>query len=82
MGRHFQKQISHQSWYLNIIETVWAILNDQLLHMNAITTYGWKNANKGAWGKAQKASINELVECMPCKVKHIIETGYAWVSDH
>ena len=82
MGLHFQKDFPPQSWDLNIIENVWGILDDQLLHMNANTTDGWRNAIKGAWGQVQQGSINQLVKGMPCRIKNIIENGGAWVSHH
>jgi DDE superfamily endonuclease len=82
MGLHFNRGFPPQSWDLNIIENVWGIFDDKLLHMNASSTDGWRDAIKDAWGQVQKSSINELVEGMPQRIRQIIENEGAWVSHH
>jgi hypothetical protein len=70
-----------RSWDLNIIENVWGVLDDHMLHKSAIANEGWKVAIQEAWHSIKLDTINKLVQSLGHRMSAIIGEGGQWLAE-
>jgi hypothetical protein len=66
---------------LNIIENVWGVLDDHMLHKSAIANEGWKVAIQEAWHSIKLDTINKLVQSLGHRMSAIIGEGGQWLAE-
>ena len=71
-----------RSWDLNVIENVWGVLDDCMLHKSATSNQGWRAALEEAWGCIQLGTINKLVQSVPNRMKAVMRGNGQWLSEH
>jgi hypothetical protein len=71
-----------QSWDLNIIENVWGVLDGKLSAMRGpkpTTPYGWRRRVDRAWASIDQATINKLVDDVPCRMARVVQEEGEWL---
>lgn len=70
-----------QSYDLNMIEEVWALLVRQMVGRGAKSTAGWYRAMEEAWGSISQASIDAKVNKVKARMGKVINAGGNWCQE-
>lgn len=70
-----------RSWDLNIIENVWGVLDDHMLHRSATSNEGWRVAIQEAWHSIQQDTVDKLVGSLGQRMRAIIRGDGHWLGD-
>ena len=79
MGVHVMDNFPPQSWDINMIERVWAILDDKLLHCKAKSTDEWRDSIEQAWSSINQGSIDACLQHALGQMEKVLQMGGQWV---
>lgn len=74
----WKKDFPAKSWDLNVIETVWGLLDQQLQGKRAKDNDKWRELIQKAWASIKQSSIDKLVLSLPERMQQLIKRGGKW----
>lgn len=79
-GVHVVDGYPPQSWDINVIENIWAAVDNNLLGAKPSTSDGWKRAIQKAWDKVPQSLVDKRVRSVKKRLKRILEKKGEWLS--
>jgi hypothetical protein len=71
-----------QSYDINIIENIWAQLDNNLIGSKATCSDGWRRTIQKAWDKIPQELIDKRVHSVKKRFARIVEKGGDWLNAH
>ena len=71
-----------QSYDMNIIENIWAQLDNNLIGAKATSSDGWRKAIQRAWDKVPQSLIDKRVHSVKKRLARILEKDGDWLNAH
>ena len=79
MGAPLRENDPAQSYDINVIQNVWALLNNKMLGAHARSIEGWRKAIEEAWNEVEQGTIDKLVAQLPTRMQKIIDKDGHWL---
>ena len=67
---------------MNIIENIWAQLDNNLIGAKATSSDGWRKAIQRAWDKVPQSLIDKRVHSVKKRLARILEKDGDWLNAH